>query len=307
MQPNTRRVIAYKGNIIRRLKDLDPRLATDLDSFLSNKLPWYYIKNEADGESTDTTTVFIYEEIGGSFGISADEFVKDLETITTPNINVRINSPGGSVFDSIAIRNALVRHQSKVITTVDALAASGASIIALGGDEIEMMPGSQMMIHDALGEEMGNAKQFREMADFLDKQSDNIAAIYATKAGGEIQEWRNRMLAETWLFDVEAVEMGLADRIYATPTAQPETEPDEDEPEQGEPEPEESTEDDEIDDEESEDDELEDIAALMRKRHPLNKFKYAGRRKAPAPLSNSNGIDPHALADAFRSIRIEGL
>jgi ATP-dependent protease ClpP protease subunit len=242
------------------------------------KLDWFKIRNAAD---EDTAEVLIYEAIGGWFGVPADEFVRELNGITAQNIHVRINSPGGSVFDSIAIYNALVKNSAKVTVYVDSLAASGASVIAMAGDDIVMMVGSQMMIHDASGIEMGDARMMREMADFLDKQSDNIASIYAAKIDGDPAEMRALMLAETWMMAQEAVDLGLADRVYTKEMDKP-ADPEEDDDESSEDGAEEETDTEEVESEE-------DIEDLMSRPHALAamNFKYAGRRKAPAPPTNS--------------------
>jgi len=288
--PGLRSIALMKQRLFSRLSIYNSQLEADMRNL---RLPWYAIRNAAEGDAT--TEVLIYEEIGGSFGIDAKQFIEDLQGITTPNIDVRINSPGGSVFDSIAIYNALVKHPANVTTYVDALAASGASIIAMAGDKVVMMVGSQLMIHDAMAPDAGNAADHREMAAFLDRQSDNLASIYAAKGGGEIADWRGLMLAETWMFATEAVDFGLADEVYVPPVKQP--------PTQKDPSPEEPpTEDDitaedddaidesadDVEDSEDEsegmfsDDELDD---LMGRAHRLTNrgFKYLGRDKAPEP------------------------
>lgn len=258
-----------KNRIIDRIRNLDPGLA---DGLAAIRLDWYQIRNSAS--VPDTTEVFVYDEIGGWCGLDASVFVQELNAIETPNITVRINSPGGSLFDGIAIYNALYQHPSHVTTRVDALAASAASIIAMAGDEIEIMVGGQLMIHDAMGVEMGNANDMREMADFLDRQSANIATIYAHKAGGETQDWRDLMLAETWMFAEEAVSMGLADRVFTRPADannDPETAEDEEDP----------TAEDEADDGSTED----EVIALMLAPHKLTNrgYKHLGRKRSPDP------------------------
>jgi HK97 family phage prohead protease len=214
------------------------------------KLPWYEIRNTAGDAPDETPTVFIFDEIGGSFGVSAEEFARDLEAIDAPAITVRINSPGGSLFDGIAIYNALNHHPATIAVYIDGLAASAASIVAMGGDEVVMMPGSQLMIHDAAAVEDGNAADMAKMSTFLDRQSDNIADIYRLRAGGDVSEWRALMLAETWMFADEAVEMRLADRVQDPKSART------------------------VDDE---------LAALMRRSFDLGRYRYAGRTAAPAP------------------------
>src|SRR5690606_17127720 len=91
--------------------------------------------------------------------------------------------------------------------------ASIASVIAMAGDRVVMGRGAQMMIHDALGVTVGNAADHREMAELLDKTSDDIAGFYAEKAGGPLSTWRELMRAETWFSAEEAVEAGLADEV----------------------------------------------------------------------------------------------
>lgn len=292
---NNRAITGVKAKLINRLRLVDPRLANDISSI---RLGWFKVVNtaETDAEAEKSTAVesadaevFIYDEIGGSFGVDANELVMAINEITSDKINVRINSPGGSLFDSIAIYNALIKHPAFVTTYVDALAASAASLVAMAGDEVVMMPGSQMMIHDALGMEYGNEADLREMADFLGRQSENIANIYKARAG-EDTDWRAAMLAETWLFAEEAVSIGLADRVVLPPKrrqelAAPEEEeepetPGEEEPETpGEEEP-----------EEEEVNELQDAYNKLHRRHPLTNrgFRHAGRQKAPAPLVTAN-------------------
>lgn len=236
---------------------------------------WFDIRNEAN---TDETEIFIYEEIG-YWGITSDNFVQELNKINAKTINVRINSPGGSVWDAIAIYNALVQHSADVNVRVDALAASAASVIAMAGDTITMMRGSQMMIHDAIGVGIGNEAELKEYAAWLGEQSNNIASIYSARAGGDTEEWRAKMLAETWVFADEAVEIGLADEIYSPEKNKPPMEPDE-EPDEDPEEAEEETQ------EEEKEPTPEDRLAA---RHRLTNrgFKYAGRKRAPEPIQNS--------------------
>lgn len=252
---------ANPQDLIRRVRAQNPGLA---DNLAELGLGWYRISNRTDDD--DTAEILVYDVIGSWFGVEAGEFVRELNDITASNINVRINSPGGDVYDSIAIYNALMMHPANITVYVDSLAASGASVIAMAGDNVVMLPGSQMMIHDALMLTVGNAAELRADADFLDKQSQNIAGFYAAKAGGSPDEWRERMLAETWMMADEAVDMGLADEVYTKAK---------------------STEDD--------DEEVTDAAGtrvtastktLMNFRHPLANrgFNYAGRKRAPAPV-----------------------
>lgn len=131
---------------------------------------------------------------------------------------MHINSPGGDVFDGIAILNALRSHQGTVTTIVDGLAASAASFIAQAGSKRTMARNSEMMIHDASGLCIGNASDMREMLDLLDRASDNIASVYAERSGiGDIASWREAMGKETWYSAEEAVAARLADEVEAKP------------------------------------------------------------------------------------------
>lgn len=168
---------------------------------------WYRITNNAD-----VAQVYIYDEIG-YFGITANDFVQDLQAIKAPAIDLHLNTPGGDVFDGIAIYNALKDHPSTVTVTVDGLAASAGSFIAMAGNRVMMNRNSEMMIHDAHGLAIGNSAEMRTLADLLDKMSNNIASIYATRAGGTVDSWRAAMKEETWYSADEAVKAGLADEV----------------------------------------------------------------------------------------------
>ena len=172
---------------------------------------WYRITNAI---GPGPATIHVYDEIG-YWGITASDFVAELSQLNASAIDLHINSPGGEIFDGIAIMNALRAHPATVTTYVDSLAASIASVIAMAGDRIVMAANSQMMIHDGSGMCIGDAADMRELADLLDRQSDNIAAVYADRAGGTVAEWRALMTAETWFTAAEAVEAGLADEVLS--------------------------------------------------------------------------------------------
>lgn len=170
---------------------------------------WYRLRNSGAG----TAELYIYDEIG-YWGTTASDLVaalSEMQNVTA--IDVHINSPGGDVFDGLAIMNCLRACAATVTTYVDGIAASIASVIAMAGQRVVMGPHSQLMIHDASGLCIGNASDMREMATMLDFQSDNIAAVYAEKAGGTVADWRTHMTAETWYTAEEAVAAGLADDV----------------------------------------------------------------------------------------------
>lgn len=162
--------------------------------------------------------LYLYEPIdswGGYWGVSALEFLEALDTLgdDVETIELHINCPGGEVWDALAILNSLRQHDAKVVAVVDGIAASAASFIAVAADETVMAPNSQLMIHDAIAGMYGNASDFRGLADLLDQVSDNIADVYATKAGTATAEWRAVMKDEGWYTAAEAVEVGLADKV----------------------------------------------------------------------------------------------
>jgi ATP-dependent protease ClpP protease subunit len=189
-------------------EDARPRLRTVRRPVAKLNPRWYRITNKTD----DLTIVDIYDEIGW-FGVTAVDFLKDLRKITTPNIELHINSPGGDVFDAVAIYTSLRQHDAQVHVVIDSLAASAASFIAMAGDKITATANAMLMIHDATGLVIGNAVDMREMADLLDKHSDNIASIYAARAGGDVASWRDRMADEVWYNAEEAHKAGLVDEI----------------------------------------------------------------------------------------------
>lgn len=180
--------------------------------------PWYSIKNTADDEAE----LLIYDEIGGWFGSTAEQFLSDLKAVTAPRLRVRVNSPGGSVFEGVAIANALRAHAAEVTVQIDGIAASIASVIAIAGDRVVAQPQSMLMIHDASGACVGDAADMASMAEVLNKLSDNIAGAYAAKAGGDVATWRESMQAETWYTADEAVAAGLVDEVNKAAPAEPE-------------------------------------------------------------------------------------
>lgn len=188
---------------------------------LMNRRGQYRVRNAADSPSV--TEILLYDEIGEDpwfgTGVSAKSFVEDLNDIETEEIHLRINSPGGDVFEGVAMLNALRRHPANITAYIDGLAASAASVVAMGADQIVMSRNAEMMIHDAWGIAIGNADAMAKMQDDLSRASDNLASAYADKAGGTVNQWRKAMKSETWYSDKEAVSAGLADRVEQSKTA----------------------------------------------------------------------------------------
>lgn len=241
----------------RRMQAL--RVSADQADQLAEGRSWYRIVTDLVG-APDTAAIYLYEEIG-YWGVEAQDFVRDLMSLRVGNIVLHINSPGGDVFDGLAIYHALRDHPATIESRVDGLAASAASFIACAGDTVVMQRNATMMIHDASTICYGNAEEFAKIVEFLDKQSDNIADIYVQQAGGTVEQWRTAMKAETWYTADEALAAGLCDSVNNA-------------------------------DEETEEDtavvpgeSAEELDELMARSYDLTVFAYhyAGREKAPAP------------------------
>ena len=172
------------------------------------KRGWYDFRAQAKGGE-----IVLYDEIG-AFGIPAKAFLDELKALgSVPELTVRINSPGGSVFDGVAIYNALKRHDAAITVWIDGLAASIASMIAMAGDEVVMPENAMLVLHDPSGLVAGTASDMRAMAEALDRMKAGLVAAYRDKSGRDDAEIEALMQAETWLSAEEAVALGLADRI----------------------------------------------------------------------------------------------
>ena len=173
----------------------------------------YEIKNEGEDEAT----IYLYDIIGEDFfggGVSAKQFAGDLSKITAGTIHVRVNSPGGNVFEARAMQTALVQHPANIVAHIDGLAASAATYVMLGADEIEAVDGAMFMIHNASGLVLGNKADMRKTADILDKVDEGIATDYVAKTGKSIEKIHQWMDAETEFTAKEALKNGFIDRIY---------------------------------------------------------------------------------------------
>jgi HK97 family phage major capsid protein/ATP-dependent Clp endopeptidase proteolytic subunit ClpP len=160
--------------------------------------------------------ILIYEEIGESFfseGIGAKQFAEDLKALgEVDKIVLRINSPGGSVFEGLAIYNQLKGNRAEKEVHVDGIAASIASVIAMAGNTVIMPSNALMMVHDPSGLVVGTSEDMKKMAEALDKVKDSIITAYAAKTGMEKKDIGDLMSAETWMTAEEAVGWGFADR-----------------------------------------------------------------------------------------------
>lgn len=172
----------------------------------------YRVENKTDKEAT----IYIYDEIGW-FGVEAIDFVKDLNDIKAGTIHIRINSPGGNVFDGTSIFNAIKQHKSKTITHIDGLAASISAVIALAPDKILMAENAFMMIHNPYSMVIGNADDMRSEANLLEKVGGMISKTFIDKTGMDKEKIKDLMTADnglgTWITADEAMELGFIDEI----------------------------------------------------------------------------------------------
>lgn len=169
---------------------------------------WFSIQAKAD----KTAEISIYDEIG-AWGVTAKQFIGEIRALDVATLRLAINSPGGSVFDALAMYNALRQHPAQVEVTVMGVAASAASLVAMSGDRIVMPENAFMMIHNPLNFAFGNASDLREMADVLDKIGASLVATYAARTGQPEDMVRELLDAETWLNAEEAVALGFADEM----------------------------------------------------------------------------------------------
>lgn len=202
----------------------------------------FNVSNKTDGQAD----IYLYDaivdtDLEAEFwgGVSPKSFVQALSQIDADVINLRVNSPGGSVFAARAMEQALRDQKAKVIAHIDGVAASAASFLVMAADEIVMAPGALMMIHKAWTVAMGNANDLMDTADLLDKIDGTLVSTYAARTGLAAEKINEMMAAETWFTAQEAVDLAFADSIaesvkarqnwnlsaYSKAPAQPEPKP----------------------------------------------------------------------------------
>ncbi|KWX66806.1 head maturation protease, ClpP-related [Mycobacterium sp. NAZ190054] len=179
---------------------------------------WYSVQNKADDPKT--AQVEIYDDIIPFFGVNAADFRNELKALgdDIETIDLHVHSRGGNVYEAVAIMNTLRQHNAKVVTTVDSIAASAAGFIAVGAsDELVVAENAEIMAHLPWVLSIGDANDMRKTADRLDQIGNNIASIFAEKAGGTVEEWLQVLTDETWWSAQEAVDAGIADRVLKAP------------------------------------------------------------------------------------------
>ena len=177
----------------------------------SHNLSWFAIQAKAHAEEAE---VLIYDYIGWG-GVTASDFAKELQAVQAKTITVRLNTPGGDVFDGLAIYNSLKGHGATIRVKIDGLAASIGSIIAMAGSTVTMGQSAFLMIHNPWAMVIGNATDMREMAGTLDKIGGSLAGVYAARPGVTIEQATAWMNDEVWFTAEEARAAGLADAVEA--------------------------------------------------------------------------------------------
>lgn len=195
-----------------RARTLAFRNAADLSPGNNSAKGWYRVTGQAD----DRAQVYVYDTIG--WDTEAAEFVKALAEITAPVIDMRVNSPGGLVWDGLDIYSALKGHPSRVEAVVTGIAASAASLILQAADHIAVEQAGRVMIHRSSGIAIGNMHDLRETADVLEGIDQSAAEIYQARAGGPVDAWLAAMDKTTWYPATAAVEAGLADTVIGNKT-----------------------------------------------------------------------------------------
>lgn len=162
--------------------------------------------------SENNAEIRIYDVIGWPW-VEADAFLEKLSRIDAERIKIRINSPGGDVFDGTAIYNAIKDHPAYITTKVEGLAASMASIVALAGDQCEISKSAFFMIHNPWSFSIGDKNDMEKAAKLLDKIGLSMAGIYSKKTGKNTSEILAMMDDETWFSGQEAMDTGFMDDV----------------------------------------------------------------------------------------------
>lgn len=168
-------------------------------------------------KANKTAEILLYDQIGESFwggGTSAKQFAEQLKAIEkVDSITLRINSPGGDVFEGAAMYDLIAQSPIPVDVIVDGLAASAAFTVAMAGRSISIGEAGMMMTHNARGMTFGTASDMKSTADLLDKISNQMAELYAKRSGMAVADVKALMDAETWMTPDECVAKGFANKI----------------------------------------------------------------------------------------------
>ncbi|WP_416467758.1 head maturation protease, ClpP-related [Salmonella enterica] len=168
--------------------------------------------------ATDDNSISVFDVIGQDYwgeGVTAKRIAGALRAMNGADVTVNINSPGGDMFEGLAIYNLLREYQGKVTVKVLGIAASAASVIAMAGDDIQIGRGAFLMIHNCWVVAMGNRHDFAELSASLEPFDNAIADIYAARSGLDMASVQKLMDAESYIGGSDAVEKGLADSLLS--------------------------------------------------------------------------------------------
>lgn len=146
-------------------------------------------------------------------GVTARRIAGALRALGKGDVTVYINSPGGDMFEGLAIYNTLREHDGKVNVKVLGVAASAGSVITMAGDTVQIARAGFLMIHNAWVIAAGNRNDMREIADWLEPFDTAMADIYAARTGADTKAMAKLMDAESWIGGSAAVEQGFADEL----------------------------------------------------------------------------------------------
>lgn len=170
--------------------------------------------------ASDDNSISVFDVIGQDYwtgeGVTAKRIAAALRSIGERDVVVNINSPGGDMFEGLAIYNLLREHPGKVTVKVLGVAASAASIIAMAGDEVQVARAGFLMIHNAWVLAAGNRHDFRDYADYLEPFDASMADIYVARSGQDLAAVQKMMDGETWIGGSAAIEQGFADVLLAS-------------------------------------------------------------------------------------------
>lgn len=174
----------------------------------------------AAASDEDDRTISIYDVIGYDYwtgeGVTAKRIAGALRSLGKGPVTVNMNSPGGDMFEGLAIYNLLREHPGEVTVKVLGLAASSASVIAMSGDNVQIARAGFLMVHNCWVLAIGNRHDLRDMADTLEPFDKAMADIYAARTGGDIKAMSKLMDAETWIGGSDAIDKGFADELLAS-------------------------------------------------------------------------------------------
>lgn len=199
---------AYSGAPVTGVRfDLSPRALEKWDPAIK-------------AAASEDNTITIFDVIGQDYwtgeGVTAKRIAGALRAIGDKPVTVMVNSPGGDMFEGLAIYSLLREHPAEVTVKVLGLAASAASIIAMAGDSVEIARAGFLMIHNAWIYAAGNRHEFREYADYLEPFDRSMADIYAARTGIDMKEIQKIMDAESWIGGSDAIDQGFADSLLAS-------------------------------------------------------------------------------------------